>query len=84
MNRLTSFTLLEADLEHLSKECESQERRKLEPRAFTELLSVNKMESVFALLSRSYWQRLWIIQELMFAKSPVLYCGKPIANLGSL
>jgi hypothetical protein len=33
------------------------------------------LESVFALLSRTYWERVWIIQELLFAQSLELYCG---------
>ncbi|KAI9157927.1 Heterokaryon incompatibility protein [Paramyrothecium foliicola] len=32
-------------------------------------------DAVFALCARDYWSRMWIIQELVLSKDPVIWCG---------
>jgi hypothetical protein len=43
-----------------------------------------KWEGLCVLLQRSYWKRLWIIQELTVAREAVLLCGWDTADLSRL
>ncbi|KAE9567539.1 hypothetical protein CGMCC3_g16381 [Colletotrichum fructicola] len=36
----------------------------------------NAISSIVDLFERNYWKRLWIVQEIFYARSAVLYCGK--------
>jgi hypothetical protein len=39
------------------------------------LISPRLLKASSALAKRSYWERVWIIQEVLFAKAPVVCCG---------
>ncbi|KAE8450760.1 hypothetical protein EG329_005673 [Mollisiaceae sp. DMI_Dod_QoI] len=42
---------------------------------------LSKLESLSVLCSKSYWERLWVIQELVLAKTVLVQCGFLIFDL---
>ncbi|KAF2683847.1 HET-domain-containing protein [Lentithecium fluviatile CBS 122367] len=47
---------------------------------FRKIWNVQQAQSILALCERSYWQRMWIIQEVMLAKEVVIGCGSMILS----
>jgi hypothetical protein len=55
-----------------------------EKRPEKDWLNLPGQSSVFLLLRRAYWTRIWIVQEVLLAKSLVLLCGPALLQWDAL
>ena len=46
--------------------------------------SANRGRAILALCQRTYWRRIWIVQEIMLAQDVVVLCGQRSFNLSCL